>query len=240
MNLKIPFEEIKTAVEQASYEHHYLIDKKHHKMVCISEIEDDYEKKLAEVESDDFMGIEPRMPEEDFRIMESFVYSIQGDNFELAEKFHNALERRKPFQNFKGLISQHPKLEEKWFKHKDKELTNETVNWLCIHDIELEDKSFMPKIEIKELKPEEVKLPEEFEGLGPVACMRCNNKSGLKTRYFELSISNENMLIDKEIKRIMKEKYKIEDYGTIAGGDKEILTCSVCPKCNSTDIFEDF
>ena len=240
MKLKIPFEEIKTAVEQASYGHHYLIDRKNHQIVFINEIENDYEKKLAEVESDDFIDFELGVPDDDFLIMESFIYGIQEENFELAEKFHVVLEQKKPFKHFKELIGKHPELEEKWFKHKDKELTNETMNWLCINNIELEDESFMPKIEIRELNAKEVKLPEEFECFGPVECMNCKNNAGFKIRYFELSISNENMLIDKEIKRLMTEKYGIKDYGTIAGGDKEILTSSKCPKCDSSEIFEDF
>lgn len=237
MKLKIPFEEIKDAIEQASYEHHYLIDKKNHKIVFISEIEDDYEKKLEEVENDNFIGIEPRMSNEDFSIMQSFVYKIR--EFNLAQKFHEALERKKPFRNFKELINQHPELRKKWFKYRDKELTNEAMNWLCINGIELEDKSFLPKIEVKELRKDELKLPEEFKSFGPIECMKCKNKEGFKTRYFELSHPNENMLMDKEIKRIMKDNYGIEYYGHISGGDKEILTCSECPKCKSKDIFED-
>ncbi|MBI2548733.1 hypothetical protein HYW21_05270 [Candidatus Woesearchaeota archaeon] len=240
MKLKIPFNEIKDAIEQASYEHHYFIDKKNQKIVFISEVEDEHEKKLDEVENDDFIGIEPRMPDDDFKIMESFVYEIQEEDFKLAEKFHEALEQRKPFKHFKVLINQYPELKEKWFTHRDKELANEAMNWLCINNIELEDKSFMPKIEIKELKPDEVKLPEEFEGFGPVACMKCNNKEGIKTRYFELNVPSENMLIEKEIKRIMKENFGIGDYGCIGGGEKEILTGSECPKCKSKEVFEDF
>ena len=240
MKLKISFNEIKDAIEQASYEHHYLIDKKNHTLIFVSELEDDYEKKLKEVESDDFISFEPRMPDDDFNIIESFVYEIQEEDFELAEKLHKILEQRKPFKHFKEIINPNPELREKWFAHRDKELANEAMNWLCINNIELEGKSFMPKIEIKELKPDEVKLPEEFEGFGPVACMKCNNKEGIKTRYFELNIPSENMLIEKEIKRVMKEKYRIDDYGCIGGGEKEILTSSECPKCKSKEIFEDF
>ncbi len=240
MKLKINFEELKDAIEQASYEYHYLIDKKNHKIVFISELEDKYEKKLEEVESDDFISFEPRMPDDDFNIMESFVYKIQEENFELAEKLRKILEQKNQFKHFKEIISQNLDLREKWFKYKDKELANETMNWLCLKDIELEDNSFMPKIEIKELKVEEVKLPEEFENFGPVACIGCSNKEGFKTRYFELNVPSENMLIEKEIKRLMKEKYGVDDYGCIAEGDKEILTASECPKCKSTDIFEDF
>ena len=237
MKLKISFNEIKDAIELVSYERHYLIDKKNHTIIFVSELEDDYEKKLEEVENDNFIGIEPRMPEDDFRIMQSFVYEI--NDFSLAQKLDASLSRRKPFKHFKEIIDQNPYLREKWFKHRHKELANEAMNWLCLHNIELEDNSFMPKIEIKELKAE-VKLPEEFEGFGPVACMECSNKEGLKTRYFELNVPSENMLIEKEIKRIMKENFGIGDYGCIGGGEKEILTRSECPKCKSKEIFEDF
>ncbi len=240
MKLRIPFDEIKDAIEQASYEHHYLIDKKNHQIFFISELENDYEKKLEEVENDNFIAIEPRMPKDDFRTMESFVYKIQEDYFELTEKLHEALEKGKPFRNFKELINQNHEIREKWFAHRAKELVNEAMNWLCINNIELEDKSFMPKIVIKKLKADDVKLPEEFGDFGPIECMKCKNKEGLKTKYFELNVPAENMLIEKEIKRIMKETFEIESYGHIGGGEKEILTSSECPKCKSTDIFEDF
>ncbi len=95
-------------------------------------------------------------------------------------------------------------------------------------------------VEIKELTADEVELPEEFDTFGSIACMNCNNHEKIKTRYFELNTANENIFIDREIKRIMKKKYNIKDYGCIAGGDKEILTYTECQKCGSTNIFEDF
>lgn len=238
MKLKIKFDELKDAIELASFEHHYLIDKKNNHIIFISEYEDNPEKKLEEMEGEDFIGIEPRMPEDDFRIMQSFIYKIR--DFHLARKFDEVLNKRKPFRNFKEMLEQHPEIKDKWFAHRDKELTNETINWLCINKIELKDKSFIPKIEIKELMPDEVKLPEEFAGFGPIECMKCNNQEGIKTRYFELNVSSENMLIEKEINKIMKEKFGIKKYGHFGGGDKEVLTCSECPKCKSNEIFEDF
>lgn len=238
MKLKIPFDEIKDAIKGASFEHHYLIDKKNHKIVFISEVEDDYKKKLEKVDNDNYISIPARMPDDNFNIMQSFVYKIR--DFDLAQKFHEALNRRKPFRNFRELIDKHFELRNKWFEHRDKEIANETMNWLYENNIKLEDNNFMPKIEIKELRPDEVKLPEEFEGFGPIACMKCNNEERFKTRYFELNYPVENMLIEKEIKRIMKEKYDVEDYGHIGGGEKEILTSSECPKCKSKEIFEDF
>ena len=71
MKLKIPFEEIKDAIEQASFEHYYLIDKNNHKIIFISEYEDDYEKKLERVNDDNFIEIPSKMLDEDFQVMQS-------------------------------------------------------------------------------------------------------------------------------------------------------------------------
>lgn len=218
MKLKIPFDELKDAIEQSSVEHHYFIDKKKHQIIFISEYEDNPEAKLEELDNDNFISLPERMPNDDFEIMQSFVYSI--GELGVAQKFEAVLNRKKPFKHFKELLDFHPEIKEKWFAYRDKELANEAMNWLCINNIEIEDNSFMPKIEIKELKPDEVKLPEEFSGFGPVACMKCNNKEGFKTRYFELNVPSENMLTEKEIKRTMKEKYRIDNYGCIGGGEK--------------------
>jgi hypothetical protein len=238
MKLKIPFNEIKDAIESARYENHYIIDKKKNKIIFISEIEADYTQKLEETEGKNFICIQPKLPQEDFDIMHSFLYELQ--DFNLSQELEKVLKKRKPFQQFKIFLIKHPELQEKWYKYKDNELKNKTMNWLFTNKIELEDKSFIPKIEIKELKPNEVKLPEGFDGFGPVECMNCKNKKDFKTRYFELNISNDNLLIDNEINKIMEEKYKIKDYGHISGGEKEILTVSECPNCKNTNIFQDF
>lgn len=238
MKLKLSFDELKDAIEQSSVEHHYFIDKKNSKIIFISEYEDNPEAKLEELDNENFIPIPERMSNGDFEIMQSFVYIIEDIN--ITQKFEATLSKRKPFKHFKELLDFYPEIKEKWFAFKDKEIKNETMNWLCINNIELEDQSFMPKVEIKELKPSEVKLPEEFAGFGPIECMNCKNSEGIRIRYFELSVLSENMLIEKETKRIMKKKYGIKNYGHFGGGDKEILNSSECPRCKSDKIFEDF
>ena len=238
MKLSIPFDDIKEAIELASSEHHYLIDKKNQCIVFISDYENDYEKKLEETDNDNFIAFQPRMPQDDINIMQSFAYGLS--DFNLAQEFDRSLKGRKPFLNFKALLELHPELREQWLAHRDKEITDEAMDFLFEHDIELEDKSFMPVIEIREVKPGDVKLPDGWDTFGPVACLKCDNKKGIRTRYFELNTSPENMLIDKEIKKIMLERYGVENYGHIGGGERDILTISECPKCKSTDIFEDF
>ncbi|MBD3203183.1 hypothetical protein GF327_02735 [Candidatus Woesearchaeota archaeon] len=238
MKLKIPFFDILDAFENASYENHYFIDTKNHKIIFISEYETDSEKRYEELNPEEVIGFEERTPDQDYRIMQSFVYKIKDEN--VSEEFINALNRSKPFRNFRDLLNKYSMLSEKWFEHRNKEITNEAMNWLCDNDIELEDKSFMPKIEIKELEKEKVNFPEGFKNFGGIECMNCKNRKKIKTRYFQLSHDIENRLIDKQIKKIMKDKYGIEKYGHISGGEKEILTSAKCPKCGSEDVFMDF
>lgn len=237
MKLKIQFDEIKEAIEEASYERHYIIDKKNHKIILISEYEDNYENMLKEVEGSDFIAFEPRTPQDDLRIMQSFVYEVR--DFILAQKLDKALNKRRPFANFREFINQHPEMNEKWLRHMAKEIENRAINWLYENDIELENQSFMPKIGVQELNSDDVEMPEGFEHFGPVECMNCGNTEGLTTRYFELSTPINNLFTEKAINKIMTEDFGIESYGYMDVGEKEILTSSECPKCKSRDLFED-
>lgn len=54
---------------------------------------------------------------ESFSIMESFAEKI--DNKDLQEKLINALNRAKPFRNFKWLIDNSGDYRQKWFDHKN-------------------------------------------------------------------------------------------------------------------------
>ena len=74
MKLKIPFYKIKIAIENASNEKHYFIDKKNHKIIFISEFDENYKEKLRKIKKSDVIGIKPRMSDEDYRIMRSFVF----------------------------------------------------------------------------------------------------------------------------------------------------------------------
>ncbi len=240
MKLNIEFEELVDAYEDSNVTHLYFIDTKNNEIIFVNEaIDDDASEKLEELEDERYLYIPPRLPQDEFSIMEMFVYTI-GD-FDLAEKFHGVLEGEKPFRNFKDLLYNYPELREKWFEYKHNTIKNETINWLCENDIEIENQEIIPKIEIRELNGEELKdLPEEIKGFGPFACLKCHNKTGIKARWFTLNVTPENRLIEKETRRIMKEKFDINHHGNFGGGEQEFLTAAKCPKCGSEEIFWDF
>lgn len=62
-----------------------------------------------------FTGMESS---ESFEIMEDFINEIPQEK--IRDKFINAIERRKPFQQFKNLLLDYPDLREQWFAYKDK------------------------------------------------------------------------------------------------------------------------
>lgn len=206
MKLKIDFDELIDAFEQSSVDKHFFIDTKENGIIYINEgVEINASEKLEKMESDRYIHIPPRLPQDEFSIMESFVYQLP--TLSLADKFHNTLERKKPFRNFKFLLEQYPKLKEKWFKFKDKEIKNQTINWLCEAKIELPNQKLIQDIEIKELTQNEIEdLPKEIKDFGPFVCLDCDNNTSLKARFFSLNVAEENRLIEKENEKIYERK----------------------------------
>jgi len=58
-----------------------------------------------------------------FKIMEDFIKTIT-DNNKLKEKLINALQRRKPFREFKYVIDNSGEYRQLWFEFKDRSLQN--------------------------------------------------------------------------------------------------------------------
>ena len=241
----IDIDELVWAFENSSVSQHYFIDTKENEIIHINEeLDEDVEEKLEEMANERYIVIPERMPSEDINIMKSFLYYLEGERNDISiiNEFHYALDRRKPFRNFKELLNNYPKIKEQWFKYKENKIKDEIIDWLFVNNIELEH-PLIPNIKIKELTKEEIlKLPSEITDFMPLDCMDCGNEEGIKARYFVPSVPIENAMIDEEIKNIMKNKYKIENFGVTGGGEIEgdILTYAECHKCGSYNIFWDF
>ena len=177
MEIAIDFDEIADAFEESDVMHHYFIDTQSNELIYINEaIDDDYEKRLEEMDDDRYLMIPARLPQDNFMIMEMFVYEKIQDAI-ISEKFHQVLEEKKPFRNFKDLLLDYPTLRERWFTYHREHLKNETINWLCSSNIELEDQCLIPEIDIRELTQDEIdNLSDEIKEFGPVRCMNCQTR----------------------------------------------------------------
>ncbi len=117
MKIKIAFDELVSAFELSNVSHHYFIDTQENKIIYInSDVEDNASEKLEKMEGERYIFIPPRLPKDDFLVMELFVYELEETDFEFAEKFQRAIEGRKPFRNFKALLLEYPEIRERWFK----------------------------------------------------------------------------------------------------------------------------
>ncbi|MFH1431914.1 MAG: UPF0158 family protein [archaeon] len=239
MKLNIGFDEIMTAFEFASNEMHYFIDIKNNAIIHISSrgAGSDLELEKMKNDSDNFIPIPVRNPKEDIGDILLFESGLPPPK---SKTLVSILFGPKPLNRFRELISKDSKLMEKWYAHREKELKNNAMDFLCIKDIELSNKGFMPEIEIRKIDADKIEMPDGFDGFGPARCLNCNTRKNIVKRFFEVNIPSENMLIEKEIERIMKKKYGIENYGHLCGGKKEILTAARCSKCKSDEIYWDF
>ena len=95
----------------------------------------------------------------------------------------------------------------------------------------------IPKLEMRELSEEESKKAvEPLRDFQPMFCKKCGNKKDLKKRLFALSIPVNHSSVEKQIRRILKEKYNLKYYGYYED-EKNIIINAKCPVCGSEKMF---
>ncbi|MGZ5051302.1 MAG: UPF0158 family protein [Methylobacter sp.] len=81
-----------------------------------------------------YLLIDPLESHESFQIMEDFVDSL-GD-IKDADRLRDALNRRKPFRQFKDTLHEHTDLSDKWYAFEQKELARLAGEWCEENGIE--------------------------------------------------------------------------------------------------------
>lgn len=76
---------------------------------------------------DKFLALETVRPSQSFKIMEAFVDTVKDRGLKL--RLLQALERKKPFANFKNIIDNSP-LPQNWFDFRDEAYTEFAKEWL--------------------------------------------------------------------------------------------------------------
>lgn len=69
---------------------------------------------------------------EEYQWMEDFTYQLKDENRQKA--LFNALNRRKPFRNFKDAVLNQG-VREEWFEFRDKMIEKEIISWLEVKNI---------------------------------------------------------------------------------------------------------
>jgi hypothetical protein len=71
---------------------------------------------------------------ESYEYMRKFVELVEDK--ELQERLSVALDKKRPFRQFKDALHEDPEEEKKWFKFKEQEIKKEIVSWLAVYGIE--------------------------------------------------------------------------------------------------------
>ena len=82
--------------------------------------EEDWREELDELDENwlDYFTFDPMTSRESFLVMADFIDTVDDRN--LQERLVNALNRRKPFRNFKWEIDNSGEYRQKWFEYKEK------------------------------------------------------------------------------------------------------------------------
>jgi hypothetical protein len=83
-----------------------------------------------------YLLIDPLDSHESFQIMEDFVDSL-GDTQD-AGRLRDALNRRKPFRQFKDTLHEHTDLSDAWYAFEQKELARLAGEWCEANGVEAE------------------------------------------------------------------------------------------------------
>ncbi|MEO5905712.1 MAG: UPF0158 family protein [Saprospiraceae bacterium] len=109
-----------------------FLHKTTHELKCIPDMdlmetdEEEWVDEIAFLESDheDYKEIERMEPGHSFRIMADFVNTVV--DISLVNKLNEALQKSKPFQNFKLIINRSGNYRERWFEFKKRRI----IKWV--------------------------------------------------------------------------------------------------------------
>jgi len=106
--------------------------------VVLPDVDEDVSDEDAENE-DRYFYIEPIPSHEGYEIMQDFAASVESD--EIRDQMFDALERKKPFFNFKSTLADYPDIQKKFFEYKDNRLKEILRDRLAEYGYELEEKT---------------------------------------------------------------------------------------------------
>ena len=90
--------------------------------------------RVTEDETGRYLYIEPMESHEAYKIMENFIWSL-GDT-KAADDLANAIQKRRPFYNFKETLYMYPELVDKWYAYKEESILVVAREYLDYYNVE--------------------------------------------------------------------------------------------------------
>jgi hypothetical protein len=132
--VRVDLQELRFALDGASYEHHYFLDTETGELILVSELFDDEEaeRQLAEIDEAGpgrYLQVPPADAREGYDDMQDFIATVSDEH--LQELLDVAIQGRGAFRRFKDVLARHPAEQLRWLDFKATRLEARAREWLA-------------------------------------------------------------------------------------------------------------
>ena len=133
-NVRADLEELRFAMEDASYEHRYFLDTETGDVIFVSEMFDDEETQqqlteIDEAEPGRYLQVLRADSREGYADMQDFIDTVSDEH--LQELLNVAIQGRGAFRRFKDVLARHPIEQQRWFDFQAARLDARAREWLA-------------------------------------------------------------------------------------------------------------
>src|SRR6266566_2280678 len=132
--VQVDLEELRFAMEDASYEHRYFLDTETGEVILVSEMLDDEEaqRQVAEIDEAEpgrYLQVPHADSREGYDDMQDFIDTVSDGH--LQELLNVAIQGRGAFRRFKDVLARHPAEQERWFDFHARRLEARVREWVA-------------------------------------------------------------------------------------------------------------
>ena len=132
--VRVDLEELRFAMEDASYEHRYFLDTETGDVILASEMFDDEEtqRQLTEIDEAEpgrYLEVRRADSREGYDDMQDFIDTVSDEH--LQELLNVAIQGRGAFRRFKDVLARHPAEQQRWFDFQAARLAARAGEWLA-------------------------------------------------------------------------------------------------------------
>ncbi len=132
--VQVDLEELRFAMEDASFEHRYFLDTETGEVILVSELFDDDEareqlKRIDEAEPGRYLQVPRADPHEGYGDMQDFIATVRDER--LQELLEVAIQGRGAFRRFKEVLARHPAEQQRWFDFQAARSEARAREWLA-------------------------------------------------------------------------------------------------------------
>jgi hypothetical protein len=132
--VRAELEELRSAMEDSSYEHRYFLDTETGEVILVSEFfnEDEARQQIAEIdkaESGRYLEVPRAESRDGYADMQDFIETVDDEH--VQELLDVAIQGRGAFRRFKDVLARHPAEQQRWSEFQAARLDGRVREWLA-------------------------------------------------------------------------------------------------------------